>query len=238
MILKAFMDMPVKAKASTIFSAIGAIVITAFSLVVWKTFAIYDTYHRVEEMVEFTEDTLGIEAAFLELRVQTLRYSETGDPAFLQAAESEARGVTQAVAEVRSMTTNENKIARLAEIEKLASDYIGVVVLAASDEAQRAERNRLGGSVEPLIEALVTAADEQEAAANAALEEDIVLLRTVALGAMGLLAVVLIGAAIALARTVSAPIARTTAQMEEVAKGDLSVRAVCVQSASYPQLVK
>jgi methyl-accepting chemotaxis protein len=210
----------INGKMRVIFALIGLIVTVAMGAVIWSSATVSAAYDRLQTTVAFSEAVSGVGEDFLEMRIEALRYAETRDPATLQTANAEGRDLAETVSAAKALDPEKQEL--LSEVAEISAQYLAVIPAAATDAGQRAERNRLGASAEPVLDRVLALAQEDEAAQNANLEAQLLLLQQVAWGTIGLLLVLLLGAAVVLGRTVSAAIARTTAQMEEVAKGDLT----------------
>jgi methyl-accepting chemotaxis protein len=174
------------------------------------------------ETARMTAAVATVNKDFQEMRVSALRFDASGDAQLLRAMDTLNADLNKKL-EVAKDVATDDQAEKLEDIIRLTDEYVGVARAANTDPAALERRNAIGPEVTRIADSLMTASqarqDELGPAMTSALEQ-------ANLAAMLMLAaVVLIGGGFAmlLANIIATPFARTTALMEDVAKGDLSI---------------
>jgi methyl-accepting chemotaxis protein len=214
---------PVARKIQIAFGVLIAVVALGVGYLAIQAQAVNAKVSEYRTAARLTATVGVLDAEFQQMRVAAFRFEDSANPAELATLRELNRQMTKEIAATKELTADAAVHASLQSIADLTSEYVEAAAAAASDPAALARRNAIGPQVSEISEKLFADSQANQDTLGPKMKATLDQATTVAIGMV--IGVIVFGAvfALVLSNLIATPFARTTAQMEEVAKGDLSV---------------
>ncbi len=213
---------PVARKIQIAFGILIAAVAIASGFQAFKAQSLNGQVTEYRESARLTASLATVNKDFQEMRVAALRFDASGDEQFLSAIGRLNDDLGEKLVKAKEVSDDAGD-ERLDEIGRLTTEYVAVSRTANIDPAARERRNAIGPEVTQIADELMEASQTRQDKLGPEMAAALDLTGLLALLMVGAIIVVGGGFAMLLANIIATPFARTTAQMEEVAKGDLTV---------------
>jgi methyl-accepting chemotaxis protein len=160
---------------------------------------------------------------FQRIRVHAVKFELTGDPAELASLRTSSADLTQLLKDANNLVDDPEVKSALTEIAVELEDYLAQAERANTDPTVATKRNQLGVAISRSVTGLLTASRARQDAIGPELSRRLKQSTSLALALIGAIIVVGGALAIVLSNVIVAPLARTTALMDDVAKGNIDV---------------
>ncbi|CAN1492947.1 Tar Methyl-accepting chemotaxis protein [Caulobacteraceae bacterium] len=214
---------PIAQKIKIAFGILIAVVALTCATMAWKAM-------RVETMAtdyrQIARQTASLGAAaenFQRIRVHAVKFELTGDPAELASLRTSSADLTKLLKEANNLVDDPEVKSALTEIAVELEDYLAQAERANTDPTVATKRNQLGVAISRSVTGLLTASRARQDAIGPELSRRLKQSTSLALALIGAIIVVGGALAIVLSNVIVAPLARTTALMDDVAKGNIDV---------------
>ncbi len=214
---------PVAQKIKIAFGILIAVVALTCATMAWKAM-------RVETMAtdyrQIARQTASLGAAaenFQRIRVHAVKFELTGDPAELASLRTSSADLTKLLKEANNLVDDREVKSALTEVAVELEDYLAQAERANIDPTAATRRNQLGVAISRSVTGLLTASRARQDAIGPELSRRLKQSTSLALALIGAIIVVGGALAIVLSNVIVAPLARTTALMDDVAKGNIDV---------------
>jgi methyl-accepting chemotaxis protein len=214
---------PIAQKIKIAFGILIAVVALTCATMAWKAM-------RVETMAtdyrQIARQTASLGAAaenFQRIRVHAVKFELTGDPAELASLRTSSADLTKLLKEANNLVEDPEVKSALTEIAVELEDYLAQAERANTDPTVATKRNQLGVAISRSVTGLLTASRARQDAIGPELSRRLKQSTSLALALIGAIIVVGGALAIVLSNVIVAPLARTTALMGDVAKGNIDV---------------
>lgn len=214
--------LPVQRKLQIGFGAILLMAALGAGWMSWMAGAKQQLASEYREVARTNNLVSDAEVAFQAMRIEALGFEKTGDPALMREVERQSDRAKAQLTEAEKVTSSAETEAAMAAIAGQIDTYVTAARTASTDGgAARGEvAEALHAKFEALNIALDTRQNEIGPVMSAGLEE-------MRMNSVMFAAVLLVGGMLLvtlMARLIARPFAATTAQLEQVAGGDLSVQ--------------
>ena len=213
---------PVARKIQIAFGLLIALVSLGVGYLAMQAQGVHAQVSEYRTAARLTATVGTLDADFQRVRVAAFRFEDSANPAELATLRDLNRQVASEIATTKELTADAAVHASLQSLADLTSEYVEVAAAAATDPAALARRNAIGSEVSELTNKLFADSqahqDKLGPEMEAALDEVAMIAKGMVIAVIGFGAVF----AMVLSNIIATPFARTTAQMEEVAKGDLT----------------
>lgn len=214
---------PIAQKIKIAFGILIAVVALTCAIMAWKAM-------RVETMAtdyrQIARQTASLGAAaenFQRIRVHAVKFELTGDPAELASLRTSSADLTQLLKDANNLVDDPEVKSALTEIAVELEDYLAQAERANTDPTVATKRNQLGVAISRSVTGLLTASRARQDAIGPELSRRLKQSTSLALALIGAIIVVGGALAIVLSNVIVAPLTRTTALMDDVAKGNIDV---------------
>lgn len=214
---------PIAQKIKIAFGILIAVVALTCATMAWKAM-------RVETMAtdyrQIARQTASLGAAaenFQRIRVHAVKFELTGDPAELASLRTSSADLTQLLKDANNLVDDPEVKSALTEIAVELEDYLAQAERANTDPTVATKRNQLGVAISRSVTGLLTASRARQDAIGPELSRRLKQSTSLALALIGAIIVVGGALAIVLSNVIVAPLTRTTALMDDVAKGNIDV---------------
>ena len=214
---------PIAQKIKIAFGILIAVVALTCATMAWKAM-------RVETMAtdyrQIARQTASLGAAaenFQRIRVHAVKFELTGDPAELASLRTSSADLTQLLKDANNLVDDPEAKSALTEVAVELEDYLVQAERANIDPTAATKRNQLGVAISRTANGLLTASRTRQDAIGPELSRRLKQSTSLALALIGAIIVVGGALAIVLSNVIVAPLTRTTALMEDVAKGNIDV---------------
>jgi methyl-accepting chemotaxis protein len=214
---------PIAQKIKIAFGILIAVVALTCATMAWKAM-------RVETMAtdyrQIARQTASLGAAtenFQRIRVHAVKFELTGDPAELASLRTSSADLTQLLKEANNLVEDPEAKSALTEVAVELEDYLAQAERANIDPTAATKRNQLGVAISRTATSLLTASRTRQDVIGPELSRRLKQSTSLALALIGAIIVVGGALAIVLSNVIVAPLARTTALMDDVAKGNIDV---------------
>jgi len=214
---------PIAQKIKIAFGILIAVVALTCATMAWKAM-------RVETMAtdyrQIARQTASLGAAaenFQRIRVHAVKFELTGDPAELDSLRTSSADLTQLLKDANNLIEDPEAKSALTEVAVELEDYLAQAERANIDPTAATKRNQLGVAISRTATGLLTASRTRQDAIGPELSRRLKQSTSLALALIGAIIVVGGALAIVLSNVIVAPLARTTALMDDVAKGNIDV---------------
>lgn len=214
---------PIAQKIKIAFGILIAVVALTCATMAWKAM-------RVETMAtdyrQIARQTASLGAAaenFQRIRVHAVKFELTGDPAELASLRTSSADLTQLLKDANNLVDDPEAKSALTEVAVELEDYLAQAERANIDPTAATKRNQLGVAISRTATGLLTASRTRQDAIGPELSRRLKQSTSLALALIGAIIVVGGALAIVLSNVIVAPLARTTALMDDVAKGNIDV---------------
>lgn len=214
---------PIAQKIKIAFGILIAVVALTCATMAWNAM-------RVETMAtdyrQIARQTASLGAAaenFQRIRVHAVKFELTGDPAELASLRTSSADLTKLLKEANNLVDDPEVKSALTEIAVELEDYLAQAERANTDPTVATKRNQLGVAISRSVTGLLTASRARQDAIGPELSRRLKQSTSLALALIGAIIVVGGALAIVLSKVIVAPLTRTTALMDDVAKGNIDV---------------
>lgn len=214
---------PIAQKIKIAFGILIAVVALTCATMAWKAM-------RVETMAtdyrQIARQTASIGAAaesFQRVRVHAIKFELTGDPAELASMRTSSADLTKLLKEANNLVDDPEAKSALTEIAVELEGYLAQAERANTDPTAATKRNQLGVAISRTATDLLSASRTRQDAIGPELSRRLKQSTSLALALIGAIIVVGGALAIVLSNVIVAPLTRTTALMDDVAKGNIDV---------------
>ena len=214
---------PIAQKIKIAFGILIAVVALTCATMAWKAM-------RVETMAtdyrQIARQTASLGAAaenFQRIRVHAVKFELTGDPAELASLRTSSADLTQLLKDANNLVDDPEAKSALTEVAVELEDYLAQAERANIDPTAATKRNQLGVAISRTATGLLTASRTRQDVIGPELSRRLKQSTSLALALIGAIIVVGGALAIVLSNVIVAPLARTTALMDDVAKGNIDV---------------
>lgn len=214
---------PIAQKIKIAFGILIAVVALTCATMAWKAM-------RVETMAtdyrQIARQTASIGAAaetFQRIRVHAVKFELTGDPAELASLRTSGTDLAKLLTEANKLVDDPEAKSALNEIAVELEGYLAQAERANIDPTAAKKRNQLGVAISRTATGLLTASRTRQDAVGPELSRRLKQSTSLALALIGAIIVVGGALAIVLSNVIVAPLVRTTALMDDVAKGNIDV---------------
>ncbi|MFN7745249.1 MAG: methyl-accepting chemotaxis protein [Aquidulcibacter sp.] len=214
---------PIAQKIKIAFGILIAVVALTCATMAWKAM-------RVETMAtdyrQIARQTASLGAAaenFQRIRVHAVKFELTGDPAELASLRTSSADLTQLLKDANNLVEDPEAKSALSEVAVELEDYLAQAERANIDPTAATKRNQLGVAISRTATGLLTASRTRQDAIGPELSRRLKQSTSLALALIGAIIVVGGALAIVLSNVIVAPLTRTTALMDDVAKGNIDV---------------
>lgn len=214
---------PIAQKIKIAFGILIAVVALTCAIMAWKAM-------RVETMAtdyrQIARQTASLGAAaenFQRIRVHAVKFELTGDPAELASLRTSSADLTQLLKDANNLVDDPEVKSALTEIAVELEDYLAQAERANTDPTVATKRNQLGVAISRSVTGFLTASRARQDAIGPELSRRLKQSTSLALALIGAIIVVGGALAIVLSNVIVAPLTRTTALMDDVAKGNIDV---------------
>lgn len=214
---------PIAQKIKIAFGILIAVVALTCATMAWKAM-------RVETMAtdyrQIARQTASLGAAaenFQRVRVHAIKFELTGDPAELASLRTSSADLTKLLKEANNLVDDPEAKSSLTEIAVELDGYLAQAERANIDPTAATKRNQLGVAISRTATGLLTASRTRQDAIGPELSRRLKQSTSLALALIGAIIVVGGALAIVLSNVIVAPLTRTTALMDDVAKGNIDV---------------
>lgn len=214
---------PVARKIQMAFGCLVVAVLGCMAFLTWQTNALKSEVSGYREAARTSVSLSNVGRDFQGMRVEALKFEIDGNPTALANLEKLKTAATTQVEKLIEMKSDPAQIQALKELIDLANKYQTHAVSARTDPAARDQRNQVGPQIAALLDKQIGEARAKQDVLGPAMQRSLNTASMTTVGvALGALAFGILFS-IVLSSVIAGPFARTTTQMEDVAKGDLSV---------------
>mgnify|MGYP000894950977 FL=1 len=214
---------PVARKIQMAFGVLIVGVIMCLSGLAWQNSTLKDNVTSYRESARTSLSLADVGRDFQAMRVEAHKFQIDGDRAALDRLTKLEGDANERVKVLIDLTTDADQEAQLKSLVDLIDKYDRLAEAAGTDLVARQQRDQMGPEITKIIDAELNDAEKLQNALGPAMKKNF---DEAAATTMALVIGVLIvgtGFALLLSSVIAGPFARTTTQMEDVAKGDLSV---------------
>ena len=215
---------PVARKIQIAFGLIIVLVALAAGFLAMQSNNVKDLVNEYRQTARLTVRVTAASAHFQQLRAHALRFEISGDQAEMTKVQEINEELEKSFKKAEDNAISADFKAQLAKLQTKRDAYLVAVQQTKTDPTAAARRNALGASFSDLsVKMAKTSAARQDVLGGQMSKT----LEASTNAALILIAVIVIGGgafALFLASIIAAPFARTTAQMEDVAKGNIDMK--------------
>ncbi len=214
---------PIAQKIKIAFGILIAVVALACATMAWKAMLVETMATDYRQIARQTASLGAAAENFQRIRVHAVKFELTGDPAELASLRTSSADLTKLLKEANNLVDDPEVKSALTEIAVELEDYLAQAERANTDPTVATKRNQLGVAISRTATSLLTASRTRQDVIGPELSRRLKQSTSLALALIGAIIVVGGALAIVLSNVIVAPLARTTALMDDVAKGNIDV---------------
>jgi methyl-accepting chemotaxis protein len=214
---------PIAQKIKIAFGILIAVVALTCATMAWKAMLVETMATDYRQIARQTASLGAAAENFQRIRVHAVKFELTGDPAELASLRTSSADLTQLLKDANNLVDDPEVKSALTEIAVELEDYLAQAERANTDPTVATKRNQLGVAISRSVTGLLTASRARQDAIGPELSRRLKQSTSLALALIGAIIVVGGALAIVLSNVIVAPLARTTALMDDVAKGNIDV---------------
>lgn len=214
---------PIAQKIKIAFGILIAVVALTCATMAWKAMLVETMATDYRQIARQTASLGAAAENFQRIRVHAVKFELTGDPAELASLRTSSADLTKLLKEANNLVDDPEVKSALTEIAVELEDYLAQAERANTDPTVATKRNQLGVAISRSVTGLLTASRARQDAIGPELSRRLKQSTSLALALIGAIIVVGGALAIVLSNVIVAPLARTTALMDDVAKGNIDV---------------
>lgn len=214
---------PIAQKIKIAFGILIAVVALTCATMAWKAMRVETMATEYRKIARQTASLGAAAENFQRIRVHAVKFELTGDPAELAALRTSSADLTQLLKDANNLVEDPEAKSALTEVAVELEDYLAQAERANIDPTAATRRNQLGVAISRTATGLLTASRTRQDVIGPELSRRLKQSTSLALALIGAIIVVGGALAIVLSNVIVAPLARTTALMDDVAKGNIDV---------------
>ena len=214
---------PIAQKIKIAFGILIAVVALTCATMAWKAMLVETMATDYRQIARQTASLGAAAENFQRIRVHAVKFELTGDPAELASLRTSSADLTQLLKDANNLVDDPEAKSALTEVAVELEDYLAQAERANIDPTAATKRNQLGVAISRTANGLLTASRTRQDAIGPELSRRLKQSTSLALALIGAIIVVGGALAIVLSNVIVAPLARTTALMDDVAKGNIDV---------------
>ncbi len=214
---------PIAQKIKIAFGILIAVVALTCATMAWKAMRVETMATEYRQIARQTASLGAAAENFQRIRVHAVKFELTGDPAELASLRTSSADLTQLLKDANNLVEDPEAKSALTEIAVELEDYLAQAERANTDPTVATKRNQLGVAISRSVTGLLTASRARQDAIGPELSRRLKQSTSLALALIGAIIVVGGALAIVLSNVIVAPLTRTTALMDDVAKGNIDV---------------
>ena len=214
---------PIAQKIKIAFGILIAVVALTCATMAWKAMLVETMATDYRQIARQTASLGAAAENFQRIRVHAVKFELTGDPAELASLRTSSADLTQLLKDANNLVEDPEAKSALTEVAVELEDYLAQAERANIDPTAATKRNQLGVAISRTATSLLTASRTRQDAIGPELSRRLKQSTSLALALIGAIIVVGGALAIVLSNVIVAPLARTTALMDDVAKGNIDV---------------
>jgi methyl-accepting chemotaxis protein len=214
---------PIAQKIKIAFGILIAVVALTCATMAWKAMLVETMATDYRQIARQTASLGAAAENFQRIRVHAVKFELTGDPAELASLRTSSADLTQLLKDANNLVEDPEAKSTLTEVAVELEDYLAQAERANIDPTAATKRNQLGVAISRTATGLLTASRTRQDAIGPELSRRLKQSTSLALALIGAIIVVGGALAIVLSNVIVAPLARTTALMGDVAKGNIDV---------------
>jgi methyl-accepting chemotaxis protein len=214
---------PIAQKIKIAFGILIAVVALTCATMAWKAMLVETMATDYRQIARQTASLGAAAENFQRIRVHAVKFELTGDPAELASLRTSSADLTQLLKDANNLVDDPEAKPALTEVAVELEDYLAQAERANIDPTAATKRNQLGVAISRTANGLLTASRTRQDAIGPELSRRLKQSTSLALALIGAIIVVGGALAIVLSNVIVAPLARTTALMDDVAKGNIDV---------------
>lgn len=214
---------PIAQKIKIAFGILIAVVALTCATMAWKAMLVETMATDYRQIARQTASLGAAAENFQRIRVHAVKFELTGDPAELASLRTSSADLTQLLKDANNLVEDPEAKSALSEVAVELEDYLAQAERANIDPTAATKRNQLGVAISRTATGLLTASRTRQDAIGPELSRRLKQSTSLALALIGAIIVVGGALAIVLSNVIVAPLTRTTALMDDVAKGNIDV---------------
>lgn len=214
---------PIAQKIKIAFGILIAVVALTCATMAWKAMLVETMATDYRQIARQTASLGAAAENFQRIRVHAVKFELTGDPAELASLRTSSADLTQLLKDANNLVEDPEAKSALTEVAVELEDYLAQAERANIDPTAATKRNQLGVAISRTATGLLTASRTRQDAIGPELSRRLKQSTSLALALIGAIIVVGGALAIVLSNVIVAPLTRTTALMDDVAKGNIDV---------------
>jgi methyl-accepting chemotaxis protein len=214
---------PIAQKIKIAFGILIAVVALTCATMAWKAMRVETMATEYRKIARQTASLGAAAENFQRIRVHAVKFELTGDPAELASLRTSSADLTKLLKDANNLVEDPEAKSALTEVAVELEDYLAQAERANIDPTAATRRNQLGVAISRTATGLLTASRTRQDVIGPELSRRLKQSTSLALALIGAIIVVGGALAIVLSNVIVAPLARTTALMDDVAKGNLDV---------------
>ncbi len=214
---------PIAQKIKIAFGILIAVVALTCATMAWKAMRVETMATEYRKIARQTASLGAAAENFQRIRVHAVKFELTGDPAELASLRTSSADLTQLLKDANNLVDDPEVKSALTEIAVELEDYLAQAERANTDPTVATKRNQLGVAISRSVTGFLTASRARQDAIGPELSRRLKQSTSLALALIGAIIVVGGALAIVLSNVIVAPLTRTTALMDDVAKGNIDV---------------
>lgn len=214
---------PIAQKIKIAFGILIAVVALTCATMAWKAMLVETMATDYRQIARQTASLGAAAENFQRIRVHAVKFELTGDPAELASLRTSSADLTQLLKDANNLVEDPEAKSALTEVAVELEDYLAQAERANTDPTAATKRNQLGVAISRTATGLLTASRTRQDAIGPELSRRLKQSTSLALALIGAIIVVGGALAIVLSNVIVAPLTRTTALMDDVAKGNIDV---------------
>ena len=214
---------PVAQKIKIAFGILIALVTVACAVLAWES-------KRVEALVgeyrQIARQTAAVGVAaeqFQMMRVHAIKYEASGDPAEINAMQGAGVQLAELLTKAKETAVDPKIKAKLDEVSAKIAQYRAVAERVQTDPSASAKRNELGASISAITATMMKESRARQDEIGPQMSQLLTQSTHMAFGMIGAIIFIGGGFAMVLSTVIATPLIKTTALMDDLAKGNIDV---------------
>ena len=214
---------PVAQKTKIAFGILIALVTVACAVLAWESKRVEALASEYRQIARQTASVGAAAEQFQMMRVHAIKYEGSGDPAEINAMQGIAVELAELLTKAKEAAVDPKIKAKLDEASAKIAQYRAVAERVQTDPSASAQRNELGASISAITAAMMTESRARQDEIGPEMSRLLTQSTHMAFGMIGVIILVGGGFAMVLSNVIATPLIKTTALMDDLAKGNIDI---------------